>query len=263
MQQKKVEFSDKQKRPIIGDLLLPDSNSRKPVVIVCHGFKGNRNERHIRAIAEALTRPGLVTLRFDFTQVPGESSLPFANMTVSYELEVLDQAVAFTKTISEIDPEKIALVGHSLGGLVVGWYAATHPEIAAVAPLSGVYSFVDMWTKKYGEKTVRDFKEKGFAYVFSKSLNRPLKINDSFYEDAINYDMDKVIENLSCPILAIHGTADEAVPLEHSKYFVDRSKSSQKQLKIVQGADHIYSKSKDLEEVKNSVADWFAKTLLR
>lgn len=261
MQERQISFKDKQGRNIVGTFLLPEWTKPLPAVIVCHGFKGNRNQIHIREIAEELTRKGLATLRFDFTQEPGESSLPFAEMTVSYELEVLDEAVKFLKSQKEINSEKIGIAGHSLSGLVIGWYSARHPEVASIATLSGVYSFEEMWRKTYGESIIQEFKEKGFAYVFSQSLNRPLKIKESFYEDALKYNMDKVIDNLVCPILVVHGTADESVPIDHAQHFYDRSFSSGKELTVIKGADHNYTKPGNLEEVKAAVAKWFAKTL--
>jgi len=262
MKETEVTFKDKQDRNIAGTLLIPDGSGPFPAVIVCHGFKSLRKQTHIRAIAEEISAKELATLRFDFTKDPGESSLPFPEMTVTYELEVLDEAVKFLKAQVEINPEKIGMTGHSLGGLVVGWYSANNPNIAAVVPLSGVYSFEEAWRKAYGEETMQEFKEKGFAQVFSQTLNRPLRINESYYQDALGYDMDKVIENLVCPILVVHGTADQSVPLEHAQHFYDRARSQVKELKIIKGSDHNYTKPEHLDEVKTAVAGWFAKVLL-
>lgn len=263
MKERKITFQDKQGRKIVGTLLIPDWNKPLPVVIICHGFKGNQNQTHIKTIAQELTRTGLVTLRFDFTNDPGESSLPFADMTISYEIEVLDQAIKFIKKEKEIDPDKIALTGHSLGGLVVAWYAALHPEISAICPLSAVYSFSQMWQYAFGEAMTQEMKEKGFAFVFSKHLNKRLKIKEGFYQDAINYDMDKVIDSLVCPILVVAGTADEAVTIDHAQHFYDRSFSRNKQLKIIKGSDHNYTREGNLDEVKTAVTLWFEKILIQ
>jgi len=265
MQEKSIAFQDKQGRKIVGTLLIPEGKGPFPAVIVCHGFKGNRNEKHIKAIAEAISDKGLVTLRADFTKEPGESSLPFADMTVSYELEVLDQAVNYLKTLPEVNQEKIGLTGHSLGGLLVAWYTAAHPEIKAAAPLSGVYSFPRLLERRRGEGITRGLKEeaeeKGFVYVYSKSQKRDLKIRDAFFQDAQKYEMDEVIDSLVGPILVVAGTADEAVTIDHAQHYYDRAFSKEKQLKIIKGADHSYTKEGNLDEVTEAVSNWFAKTL--
>lgn len=259
MNEREISFQDKQGRKIVGTLTVPDWTKPLPAVIVCHGFKGNRNQAHIKAIAEAVTRTGLVTLRFDFTENPGESSLPFEDMTVSYELEVLDEAIEFLKSQEEINPEKIGITGHSLGGLVVSWYTAEHPEIKSLVTLSAVYSFRETFERHYSE-WIRQAKEKGFGYVYSKSSDLNLKLRKAFYDDGINYEMDKVIENIICPVLVICGTSDGL--LNHSQNYFDRLIINNKKLKIIKGADHNYTKAGNLEKVKMVVADWFAKILL-
>lgn len=259
MTENDVTFQDKQGRNIVGTLLIPEGEGPFPAVVVCHGFKSFRNQTHIKAISEALTRTGLVTLRFDFTENPGESSVPFEDMTISYELEVLDEAVKFVKSQKEIDPEKIGVIGHSLGGLVVSWYAADHPEIRALVPLSAVYSFTKSFESHYGDY-IKEAREKGYGYVYSQSSHQNLKLNKSFYDDGVGYEMDKKIESINCPVMFLCGTSDRL--LGHTQNYFDRIQFVNKQLNIIKGADHNYTNPGNLDEVKSSVASWFAKTLL-
>jgi len=261
MSEKQIEFLDKQGRKIVGTLLLPAGAGPFPAIVICHGFKGNRNERQNSKLAEAITQKGIITLRFDFTNEPGESSLPFQDMTISYELEVLDQAVNHLKALPATDKERIGLTGHSLGDLIVAWYAAGHPEIKAIATLSGVYSFLEMWKRVYGEEITKELQEKGFSYVYSNTLKKDLRIKEDFYKDAQKYEMDKVIDSLVCPILVVAGTADEAVSIDHAQHYYDRAFSKTKELEIIKGADHIYSKEGNLEQLVDSVSSWFSKTL--
>jgi dienelactone hydrolase len=265
MKEKEVQFQDKQGRKVVGTLLLPKGAGPFPAVIVCPGFKGTRNQLHIKQIAERITGKGLVSLRIDFTNEPGESSLPFADMTPSYEIEVLDEAIKFLKSQKEVDPNRVGLTGHSLGGLIVAWYAANHPEIKAVAPLSGVYSFPRLIDRHSGEginaQQKIEAQEKGFVEVYSNTLKKKVKIKAAFFQDAQNFDMDKVIDRVVCPILVVAGTADKAVSIDHAQHYYDRAFSEKKELKIIKGSDHNYSDTGHLEEVSEAVAGWFARTL--
>lgn len=262
MNEREVEFKDKQGRKIVGTLLTPDGTSPFPAVIICHGFRGNRNEEHIKEIAEKITDSGLASLRFDFTQDPGKSSLPFESMTVSYELEVLDEALRYIKSLKELDPERIGVAGHSLGGFLSACYTAEHPEIKSLALLSAVYNFRIMFEIAYGKDSRDQVKERGFGESYSSSAGRNVKLKIGFYEDLEKHDMDSVVENLTCPVLVVHGTVDDSVSLDHAQHYFDRSQSQQKELKIIKGADHGYSKHEHLAEVATTVADWFAKTLV-
>ena len=258
MPEKVVEFQDKQGRKIVGTLIIPDGEGPFPAVIVCHGFKGDRNEVHIKEIAEEISKKDIITLRFDFVKDPGESLLPFEEMTVSYELEVLDQAFNYLKIVPQIDTSKIGLTGHSLGGLVVSWYAAEHPEIKSLVPLSAVYNFVQAFESHYGE-WVQEAREKGVGNVFSSRTHQNLKLRREFYDDGASYDTNKVVENINCPVMVLCGTDDRL--LSHSQNYLDRLTASDKTLKIIEGANHVYSNPQHLEEVKTAVAEWFAKTL--
>ena len=50
-------------------------------------------------------------------------------------------AVAYLRTRPEIDPAKIALVGHSEGGLIAPLVAATDPGLAAIVLMVAYFAF--------------------------------------------------------------------------------------------------------------------------
>ncbi len=259
--EKEITFPDKDGRKIVGTLIIPEKDGKMPVVIVCHGFKGDRKQTHIKEVAESISEKGIITLRIDFVNNPGESSVDFSDMTITYELEVLDCAVNYLKTVQEVDTSKIGLTGHSLGGLVVAWYTAEHPEIAAVAPLSAVYSFSQNWERNQKDWIVEVTKN-GIAPVWSRTHNQNFQLKKGFYDDGLNYDMDKVIESINCPILIIQATKDSAVTFEAAQHYFDRVTTSNKQLKVIKDSDHNYTQPEWLNEVKTAVAGWFGKVLL-
>jgi dipeptidyl aminopeptidase/acylaminoacyl peptidase len=188
--------------------------------------------------------------------------MPLEDITVTYELEVLDEAAKFLTSQNEVDPSRVGIVGHSLGGMIAAWYTAHHPEIRSLVTLSAVYNFLLMWNHYFGAETAAEMKEKGFAMIYSNRLNRKLKMKVGFYEDAQKYNMDEVIDRLTCSVLVIGGTADEAVTLEHAQYYFDKAALSRnKNLKVVKGADHIFSNPEHLNEVAVAIADWFGRTL--
>lgn len=187
--------------------------------------------------------------------------MPLEDISVSYELEVLDKALEFLKSQKEVNPEKIGLIGHSLGGMIAAWYTANHPEIKSLVTLAAVYDFLLMWNHYFGAEIANEMKEKGFAMIYSNRLNRKLKMKVGFYEDAQKYIMDEAVERIACPFLVIAATADEAVTLNHAQHYFDKSLSEKKDLKIIRGANHTFSNPEHLEEVSNSVSAWFEKTL--
>ncbi|MCX5995238.1 MAG: alpha/beta fold hydrolase, partial [Chloroflexi bacterium] len=129
---------------ITGNLTVPEGKGPFPAVIVISGSgpfdrNGDVDPRSAEAlalsstyrdIAYALAREGFVTLRYDKRGI-GNSTGEGGDFPEP-SLRDLKAAVAFLKDNPAVDPERIALVGHSLGGLWALMEAAEDPDIAAV-----------------------------------------------------------------------------------------------------------------------------------
>jgi len=42
------------------------ATNKVPMVIICHGLMGNKNEDHLKSIAEGLCKQNIASIRFDF-----------------------------------------------------------------------------------------------------------------------------------------------------------------------------------------------------
>ena len=104
---------------------------RPPVVIVQHGFSGNR--RSMSWIARALARNGFAVLAADF-RGHGQNPIPFNRGDLDDDIARL---IAYARTRPEVDASRIALVGHSMGAAAVYDYAMEDENVAAVIPISG------------------------------------------------------------------------------------------------------------------------------
>src|SRR5262249_5969953 len=59
------------------------------------------------------------------------------NATTSSFADDVRAELAFLRTRSEIDPQRIALVGHSEGGIIAPMVASTDPQLAAIVLMAG------------------------------------------------------------------------------------------------------------------------------
>lgn len=87
--------------------------------------------RPFRDIADTLARRGVAVLRLDDRGV-GASGGRFAGSTTRDFAEDVRAAVAWLRVRRDVDPARVALLGHSEGGLVAPLVAATDARIAAV-----------------------------------------------------------------------------------------------------------------------------------
>lgn len=90
-----------------------------PSVVMVHGFTGNRVDHHrlLVLFSRLLAARGLASLRFD-CRGSGESQGDFSEMTVSREVEDTEAAAEYLRNQPGIDPERVMLLGYSMGGLV-------------------------------------------------------------------------------------------------------------------------------------------------
>ncbi|GAA4443180.1 alpha/beta hydrolase family protein [Phytohabitans houttuyneae] len=116
---------------LLGVLHLPAGPGPHPVVVVLHGFPGN--ERNFD-LAHALRRGGYASLVFHYRGSWGVGgSWSWGN--VFEDAAGVVRAVrggAFAAT-HRLDPSRVAVVGHSLGGYTALRTAAADPGVAAVA----------------------------------------------------------------------------------------------------------------------------------
>ncbi|MFD0582220.1 alpha/beta hydrolase family protein [Dactylosporangium darangshiense] len=122
--------------PLLGVLHVPAGPGPHPIAVLLHGFPGN--ERNFD-LAQALRRAGYAALVFHYRGswgVGGEYA--WGNV-----LADAARAVAAARELAAehaLDPARVALVGHSLGGFAALMTAAQDPSVRAVAALAA-YDF--------------------------------------------------------------------------------------------------------------------------
>jgi pimeloyl-ACP methyl ester carboxylesterase len=115
-----------------------------PLVAMAHGLSGTRRDR-LGPFAERFAAAGIAALLFDhrgFGDSGGEPDL----FRPARQLEDWRAAIAFARSLSGIDPDRVATFGSSMGGGNALAAAADDPRIAAA--ISQV-PFLDMWRQAH------------------------------------------------------------------------------------------------------------------
>ena len=91
-----------------------------PLVVLCHGFTGNRQgDGHFAPLAEDLAAHGIATVQLDFAGC-GDSTEPYANYTLANMAADVDSVIGYMQ--ATYGTGKTALVGHSMGGRLASLY---------------------------------------------------------------------------------------------------------------------------------------------
>jgi len=127
---------------LAGTLTLPSDNAPFPAVLLISGSgPQDRNEtifnhRPFLVLADYLTRQGIAVLRVDDRGV-GKSTGDFSQATSEDFASDALAGIKYLKTLKEIHPEQIGLIGHSEGGIIAPMVAVKSPDIAFIVLMAG------------------------------------------------------------------------------------------------------------------------------
>ncbi|WP_134685870.1 alpha/beta hydrolase [Brevibacillus migulae] len=236
---------------------LPTGVEHPPVVVIAHGFTGEKvgGGQRLVHIANALEQAGYASIRFDFAG-SGDSEGTFAaQTTVSGWIEDLHEVVQWTAGQPRFHQSHLYLLGHSLGGAIVLLTDVQGVPIAGRIALAPVINLVDnfretiigpkQWAEAESGKTISHFY--GSSYF----------LEPTFVHDLLESGHDPVEASKSyqAPVLLIHGTQDAAVPAAGSRIFYEQYHGP-KELLLVEEGDHGFTSH--LPVVIEKVLSWLS-----
>ncbi|PIY95684.1 MAG: hypothetical protein COY66_06165 [Candidatus Kerfeldbacteria bacterium CG_4_10_14_0_8_um_filter_42_10] len=225
---------------------VPSKTSPAGTIIVLHGYPAEKGD----VLTWALFLHDRYNLLFFDFRYFGESEGSYT--TIGWkEQKDLQAAVSYLKTRSDVDPQKIGVMGFSLGGAVAIMGAGNIPEVKAVvadSPYATLDDLADMLFRRFS--------------ILKKPLIWSAKQWSKLF---LKFDFSQVsplaaARNSATPLLLIHGDQDRQIPLEQSKKIFEAAKGPV-ELWQVNGADHggAYFQNKEIYESK--VLGFFEKYL--
>jgi dienelactone hydrolase len=185
---------------VVGNLRRPAGEARPPLVLLVPGLDSTKEE-FFKLEGVFLDRC-MATLSMDG---PGQGES-------GYDLPIrADYDVAVTAVIdaladrTDVDLQRIGLLGVSLGGYYAPRVLAFEPRVKAGVGLSGPYRFSDIWDH-VPPQTRETFVAKSFASDEEEGRAR-----------AAELDLSGVAKRIQQPYLAITGKLDRLIPWEQSE----------------------------------------------
>jgi fermentation-respiration switch protein FrsA (DUF1100 family) len=218
-----IEFSSNNVS-LRGWFLAPSRDDGASILFV-HGHGGNRNDFDEWAAAFAAEGYGL--LLFDL-HAQGESDGERITMGVT---EAEDVKAAFNYLIAQdgINPERIAIFGHSMGAATSILATAQIPQIRCIL-VSAPYSSIRNVLNDRIPTTV------GFPSLFFPDMI----VGMSSYLSGADYSLANplaVVGEIHQPIIFMAGSSDDTIPPSHSQILYDAA-NEPKELHYIEGANH-------------------------
>lgn len=217
--EKTVEFMVGDQK-VVGTLALPDGVAKPPVVLLLHGFTGSRDELEIPAAKEGIfkraarmwAQKGFASLRIDF-RGGGQSDGKFEDTTLGGQVADGLAALDFLAASNDIDPDRIALVGWSMGGAVASAVAGrTEHDLTSVslwAPGSNMAASIALLL---GPDIVKQGLASGGKPVTAKlPWGAEVSLKTGFFESLYAIDPAAEITEYDGPLLVAVGTKDDVV----------------------------------------------------
>ena len=244
---RKVTFKNSYGKNLSG-IIHASKQNKDSIIIISHGSASNKDRERIVRLSSEYEKNGISVLRFDFG---GSGDSYESNITIHGQVDDLKSAIKFAKSVGY---SRIGLHGESLGGLVS--ILSYNPDIEAMVLLAPVTSnkIPNLLNNDTSRKELAD---KG--YVSRIKDSRTFIFPAEYFAERNSINQRTILSSIKCPVLIIHGDADESVPLDQSiqglKYL-----SKESRLEVINKGDHTLNSK--LDEIIPISVNWFKKYLI-
>lgn len=225
-----VWFTNPEGERLHGWLLKPGGTFRPPVVVHCHGNAGTIDD-HL-PFSDFLVDHGFAVFIFDYRGYGRSASGKPSRTSI-----IQDAAAALDAVLArdDLDGQRVAMLGVSLGSVPASHIAASRPQVRALALVAPFSS----WS--------------GVASDHVPLIGRVLVRTGS--------DPVQAITELKAPLLLLHGDRDTIILAKHSERLAERARSAgvPTTLETVPGADH--NDIMEFQAARTRLAEFLADTL--
>lgn len=224
-----------------GELRKPAGSVRPPVLVMCMGLDSCKEE--MDAYERNFLERGIATLAFDG---PGQGEAEY-EFPIRGDYEVPVKAVFdWLETRSDIDHDRAALWGVSLGGYYAPRAAAFEKRAKACIALSGPYNMGANWDG-LPELTRRAFQVR--AKCATPEEGRKV---------AHTLSLEGLASNITCPLFIVAGKQDRIIPWQDAERLA-REAGGPVEMLMVEDGNHVVNNR--AYRYRTQTADWMAARL--
>ena len=255
MIEKNLVLDRKNQKPIVFDVFYNKTNTPKPLVIFCHGYKGFKDWGAWDQVAEQFKNSDLFFVKFNFSHNGGTVNQPldfpdlkaFAENNYTKELQDLEDIITYlisdnNPLLNQIDTENITVIGHSRGGGIATIKASENNNITKLITWASVCAFGKR-TSTTGD--LEQWKKDGVKYVLNGRTKQQMPHNYQFYLDYKNNEnrlnIENACKNITIPHLIMHAIDDPSVSFQEAEQLHNWNTKST--LISLKNSNHVFNAS--------------------
>ena len=275
---------------LTGTLTRPVTSALVPAVVTITGSGAQDRDEYIpvtggfrlfRQVADTLGRRGIAVLRLDDRGINGSGG--DVNGTSADFADDIRAAVAFLRARPDIDGARIALVGHSEGGMIAPMVARDDAALAAIVLMAGpAYTgraIIDYQLANgvRGDTSIAPAKRDSAAAALKAQFDSTTA-KQPWMRFFLAYDPIPTARRVKQPVLILHGATDQQVRPEEATKLAEALKAggnTRVTTRIFPDRNHLFLRDPDGHpsgyaklaqnridgEVMGALADWLATTL--
>jgi len=214
--------------PIRGDF--DAGHSPRALVVVVHGFKGFKDWGFFPWTAHRLMQHRLAVCRFNMSRSGiGDDAETFDRLDLfehdTYSTQLRDLQTVVRHAQDAYPSLPTFLLGHSRGGGIALLGAGDVPNLHGVVVWAPI-ARVDRWD----EETKRTWRERGVMEVENARTRQVMRMSpvmlDDYEANAERLDILAAAARLETPVLVVHGSRDESVPVDEGRLIAERARQS-------------------------------------
>jgi pimeloyl-ACP methyl ester carboxylesterase len=222
-------------------------------VLWVHGFGSHRGGEKAEAVRLECARRGWTFAAFDF-RGHGGSSGEMRELTPDRLQEDLDAIV------DHLRPDRLGLVGSSMGGFAAAWFAKRNPDlIAGCVLVAPAFHFLERRWNAVSNADREAWKNTGQLTFRNEWVEA--KLGYGLVADKAQWTLRELADGWHHPTLLFHGCGDDTVPDEESLEFVRWSPPGDVELRLIRDGDHRLTAYKD--RIAAGAGDFFARLGMR
>jgi uncharacterized protein len=246
------------------------NGQKKPVIVFIHGFNGFKDWGAWHLFADYFAQAGFVFIKFNLSHNGTSVDNPtefvnieaYGNDLFSTDLDdtglVIDYLFGEDCPFdSEMDLEKLYLIGHSRAGALAILKAGEDARVKKIATWASIISTSHFWTPE----NIAEVTKNGAVYIYNGRTKQNLPLYKAYYEDVLIHaerlNVEAKFKKLAIPILVAHGKGDTSIPYQ----FAEKLKKWQPacELFLLEEANHTFAtahpwESPELPEAAKTLA---------